>query len=80
MDSIKIKNITIQLDPNLIQNSPSGRPFRLSGISKNLQVPEKWVNRVLCNHWIYTFIYLDKEGGLVHFEFDYNDKFVCMLK
>lgn len=58
------------------QTSPSGRPIRLSAISKNLQVPVKWIDKVLKYHWIYTFIYLDEQGGLVSFEYDYNDKFL----
>lgn len=61
------------------QISPSGRPIRLSAISKNLQVPEKWINNTIKWHWIYTFRYLDKEDGFVSFEFDYNDKFLHKL-
>lgn len=52
------------------------RPIRLSAISKNLQVPAKWIDKVLKYHWIYTFRYLDKQDGFVSFEFDYNDKFL----
>ena len=55
------------------------RPIRLSGISKNLQVPAKWIDKVLKYHWIYTFRYLDKQDGFVSFEFDYNDKFLQKL-
>jgi hypothetical protein len=61
------------------QISPSGRPIRLSAISKNLQVPEKWINNTIKWHWIYTFRYLDKQDGFVSFEFDYNDKFLQKL-
>ncbi len=52
------------------------RPIRLSAISKNLQVPEKWINKTIKWHWIYTFRYLDKEDGFVSFEFDYLDNFL----
>ena len=52
------------------------RPIRLSAISKNLQVPAKWINNTIKWHWIYTFRYLDKDDGFVSFEFDYNDKFL----
>lgn len=58
------------------QTSPNGRPIRLSAISKNLQVPQKYINGSYKYHWIYTFIYLDEQGGLVSFEYDYNDKFL----
>lgn len=61
------------------QTSPNGRPIRLSGIAKNLQVAEKWVNKTFKNHWIYTFKYLDAYDEFVSFEFDYNNKFVCKL-
>ena len=61
------------------QVSPSGRPIRLSAISKNLQVPAKWVDKVLKYHWIYTFRYLDKQDGFVSFEFDYLDNFLQKL-
>ncbi len=61
------------------QTSPSGRPIRLSAISKNLQVPAKWIDKVLKYHWIYTFRYLDKQDGFVSFEFDYLDNFLQKL-
>ena len=68
----KIK-LNLNFEPQI---SPSGRPIRLSGICKNLQVPEKYINKVYKNHWIYTFRYLDEQDGFVSFEFDYNDKFL----
>jgi hypothetical protein len=61
------------------QTSPNGRPIRLSGIAKNLQVAEKWLDKTFKNHWIYTFKYLDAYDEFVSFEFDYNNKFVCKL-
>ena len=57
------------------QLSKLGRPYRLSGIAKNLQVPSKWIDRVEYWHWYYVFIYTD-DNSFFGFEFDYNDKFV----
>ena len=71
----KIK-LNLNFEPQL---SPSGRPIRLSGIGKNSQVPEKYINKAYKNHWIYTFRYLDEQDGFVSFEFDYNDKFLQKL-
>lgn len=62
------------------QISPQGRPIRLSGISKNLKVPEKWINKVLKNYYIYSFKFLDEKGGFISFEFDYYDNFVGYVK
>jgi len=62
------------------QISPNGRPIRLSGIAKNLQVPEKYINKSFKNHWIYTFRFLDKDDEFISFEFDYNDKFTKVIK
>lgn len=73
---IKIKNTTINLNAET-QISPNGREFRLSSISKNAQLPSKWIDRVEKWHWIYTFIYLD--GGFFSFEFDYNENFIRKL-
>lgn len=76
MTTIKIsKNVSLDLTLNE-QTSTTGRPIRLSGIAKNLQLAEKWVNKSFKNHWIYTFKYLDAYDEFVSFEFDYNDKFV----
>jgi hypothetical protein len=69
------KNITLQVNSET-QISPSGRPFRLSAIEKNLKVPEKWIDKILKNHWIYTFRFLDEQEGFISFEFDYNNNFV----
>lgn len=62
------------------QISSLGRPYRLSGTRKNSQLPEKWVNKVLKNHWIHSFKYLDEQGGFFEIEIDYNDKFVKLIK
>lgn len=76
---ITIKRIRLNLNFET-QISPTGRPFRLSGTAKNLQLPSKYIDRVERWHWIHTFRYLDEKGGLVSFEFDYNDIFYQMLK
>ncbi len=78
MKQISLNKIKLNLDfePQL---SPSGRPIRLSGIGKNLQVPEKYINKGYKNHWIYTFRYLDEQDGFVSFEFDYLDNFLHKL-
>ena len=78
MNTISLNKIKLNLNFET-QISPSGRPIRLSAISKNLQVPAKWINNTIKWHWIYTFRYLDKEDGFVSFEFDYNDKFLHKL-
>jgi hypothetical protein len=57
------------------QLSKLGRPYRLSAIAKNLQVPSKWIDRVDCSHWYYVFIYTD-DNSFFGFEFDYYDKSV----
>ncbi len=72
------KNIKLDLTFEQ-QISPNGRPIRLSGIAKNLQVAEKFIEKSFKNHWIYTFKYLDAYDEFVSFEFDYNNKFVCKL-
>ncbi len=78
MNEILLNKIKLNLNFET-QTSPSGRPIRLSAISKNLQVPAKWIDKVLKYHWIYTFRYLDKQDGFVSFEFDYLDKFLQKL-
>ena len=69
---MKPTDLNLSITPKL---SKLGRPYRLSAIVKNLQVPSKWINRVDCWHWYYFFIYTD-DLSLFGFEFDYNDKFV----
>jgi hypothetical protein len=82
MNAIFLNKIKLNLNFET-QLSPSGRPIRLSAISKNLKVPAKWVKEnnknVLKYHWIYTFRYIDDQDGFVSFEFDYNDKFLQKL-
>lgn len=79
MNAISLNKIKLNLDISEIQTSPNGRPIRLSAISKNLQVPQKYINGSYKYHWIYTFRYLDKEDGFVSFEYDYNDNFLHKL-
>lgn len=79
MNQIKIKNIVLNINFEM-QISPQGRPIRLSSISKNLKVPEKWIDKVLKNHWVYTFRFIDDLDGFISFEFDYYDKFVGVTK
>lgn len=62
------------------QTSNLGRPFRLSGIGKNLQLPEKWVDKSYKHHWVYTFRYLDVQSDFFAVEYDYNNKFVKLEK
>lgn len=73
MNHINTPHGKIQFNPSV---SRDGRHYRLSAISKNSQLPSKWItNRGECWHWIYTFIYTDS-NELFGFEFDYFDKFV----
>jgi hypothetical protein len=69
---MKPTELNLTFTPEL---SKLGRPYRLSAIAKNLQVPSKWIDRVDCWHWFYVFIYTD-DNSFFGFEFDYNDKFV----
>jgi len=78
MKQITLNKLKLNLDFEP-QTSPSGRLIRLSGICKNLQVPEKYIKKGYNSHWIYTFRYLDEQDGFVSFEFDYNDKFLHKL-
>lgn len=77
MEYLTIKNQRIGLHFNP-QVGKNGREFRYVGIRKNLQLPEKWINKTLKWHWIYSFIYLDNEQ-VFELEFDYNDKFLQKL-
>lgn len=78
MDTININGFKLNLDfePQLSKN---GKQIRLSGIAKNLKVPEKWIDKNLKNHWIYTFIYVGTDK-FVSFEFDYYNNFVGIIK
>lgn len=67
--------INLNFEP---QVSTLGREFRHSGIRKNGQMPDKWINGSYKSHWIYTFIYLDDKKTF-ELEFDYYDKFYKKL-
>jgi hypothetical protein len=69
---MKPSELNLSITPKL---SKLGRPYRLSAIAKNLQVPSKWINKVEHWHWYYFFIYTD-DNSFFGFEFDYYDKFV----
>ena len=56
------------------------RPYRLSAIKKNSQLPAKWKDgRGWCWHWQYIFIYTDT-NELFGFEYDFEDRFVGKVK
>ncbi len=77
---IKI-NQTTSININFeTQISKLGRPFRLSGTRKNLQLSSKWIDKVERWHWIHKFIYLDEKGGFFEVEIDYNDNFINLIK
>lgn len=75
MNQININGFILQLDFEP-QQSPRGRLMRLSGTAKDLNYPEKWVDRVLKNYWVYTFIFLDGEKEFINFVFNYHNIFV----
>jgi hypothetical protein len=65
--------LNLNFEPQL---SPNGRPLRLSGISLATTKPPIWIDKVLTHGTVYTFRYLDQQGGFVAFEFDANNKFI----
>lgn len=72
MTSITTDKHTYTFAPNTYKN----RPYRLSAIKKNSQLPAKWKDgRGWCWHWQYIFIYTDTDE-LFGFEFGYDDEFV----
>ena len=75
MNQININGFILQLhfEP---QKTPRGRLMRLSGIAKDLNYAEKWVDGILKNYWVYTFIFLDGEKELINFVFNYHNVFV----
>lgn len=79
MSHIQVRDfkININLEPQL---SKQDRPFRLSSVRKNAQLPEKWIGNSFKYHWIYLFIYLDERGGFFDVEVDYYDKFLKLTK
>jgi len=79
MEFIEIKDAKIYLDGET-QTSKLGRPFRLSGIAKNIDIPSKWMGNIERWNWIYTFIYLDDQGGSFNVEIDYDNNFIKLEK
>jgi len=77
MDTINIKGFKLNLNFEH-QLSKNGKEIRLSGIAKNLKVPEKWIEKSFKNHWIYTFRYIGTDT-FISFEFDYYGKFVGIV-
>jgi len=79
--------LSILLD---VVSTYNNRPVRISGVRKNsqkpselknslgvfIQYPEKGNYYTECFWWIYDFIYLDKQGGFVSFEFNPRGEFV----
>ena len=77
--NLKIKDFILILDPNITQLSKNGEEIKYTGCRKNLQMPEKWIDKDIKNHYIFRFKYLNG-NGFVNFEFDYFDKFFKMFK
>ena len=70
---------TYTFAPNTYEN----RPYRLSAIKKNSQLPSKWLKRnginTECWHWQYIFIYTDT-NELFGFEYGFDNEFVGKVK
>jgi hypothetical protein len=79
MDFINYKSqkIKISLEP---QTGVLGRPFRLSGISKNTLVPQKFTNGIYKSHWTFIFKYLDEQGEFFAFKIGYEDEVIEVVK
>ena len=67
MEWITYKNNKHYLDGSITQTTPSGNQFRYVGIAKDLTKGATWRkidgHNVECYYWIYTFRYIDKDGG-----------------
>ena len=79
MDALNIKGIKLNLNFEL-QLSPNGRPIRYSGISRNRQKAQQWIDGMYKSYWIYSFRFMDEVGGFISFEFDCYDRFVGVVK
>ena len=75
MNTIQTNEQTININFET-QIGTIGRPFRLSGVRKRTDIPCKWINRIECYHWIYSFRYLDDQDGFFEIEIDYNNNYV----
>ena len=64
------------------QVAPSGRPFRLVGIVKDVSKPSKWINKMERWHWIFEYRYTDRASLLEGFnlEIDYFDEKIAFYK
>lgn len=54
------------------QTSPLGRPYRQISVSRDGRQPERWIGRELRSCWIYTFRYIDEQGGRFEVLQDHN--------
>lgn len=73
MEFITIKDQRIYIDFR-IQSGSIGKPFKLIGLSKNLQKPSIWVDRTMKWHWVYLYKYIE-DGKMFEIEIDYYDRF-----
>ena len=64
----------IKLNTFETQYGKLGRPFKLIAIEKNLTLPSKFIQRVECWTWFYTFKYEDDKSGKFKVHEDYNGK------
>jgi hypothetical protein len=67
----KKEKVKLFLDPFIWQITPQGKELRYLGITKNINMPEKWINNLEKNCWIYEFIY--KDGKRFNINCDYYD-------
>lgn len=63
-----------------IQYGTVGRPFKEVGLRKNMQIPPKWIDKVECWHWIYTFNYQDENKGGFEIEIGYQNQYITTTK
>jgi hypothetical protein len=65
-----------------LQSAPSGRPFRLIGLTKETRKPSKRIDKSEHWHWILEYRYTDtthlQEG--FNIEIDYYDNFFSFEK
>ena len=62
-----------------IQEGKLGKRFRQSSLTRNGQLPPKWINGLEKYHWIYLFKYVD-EDKYFEVEVDYYDKIIKVNK
>jgi len=79
METINIKKTVLNLNFEH-QLSPNGRPIRYSGIRRNGQKAQQWIDGMYKSCWIYSFRFMDEVGGFIDFEFDCYDRFVGVVK